>query len=29
MEEVYPKQIRPVIQAGATLMDGIFGTPAR
>ncbi|MET8603234.1 tyrosine-type recombinase/integrase [Streptomyces rubiginosohelvolus] len=27
-EEVYRKQIRPVIQTGATAMDGIFGTPA-
>ncbi|MFH8292555.1 tyrosine recombinase XerC [Streptomyces sp. NPDC018059] len=26
-EEVYRKQIRPVIQTGATAMDGIFGTP--
>lgn len=24
-EEVYRKQIRPVIQSGATAMDGIFG----
>nr|WP_239111022.1 hypothetical protein [Streptomyces microflavus] len=27
-EEVYRKQIRAVIQTGATVMDGIFGTPA-
>ncbi len=26
-EEVYRKQIRPVIQTGATAMDGVFGTP--
>ncbi|MFE0135778.1 hypothetical protein ACFWY6_30030 [Streptomyces sp. NPDC059037] len=26
-EEVYRKQIRPVIQTGAIAMDGIFGTP--
>ncbi|MFD9794582.1 tyrosine recombinase XerC [Streptomyces sp. NPDC059070] len=26
-EEVYRKQIRPVIQTGAVAMDGIFGTP--
>ena len=24
-EEVYRKQIRPVIQTGAVVMDGIFG----
>ncbi len=28
-EEVYRKQIRPVIQTGAVAMDGIFGTDAR
>ncbi|MFK8911300.1 hypothetical protein [Streptomyces sp. YS-3] len=27
-EEVYRKQIRPVIQTGATAMNGISGTPA-
>ncbi|MFI1014221.1 tyrosine recombinase XerC [Streptomyces sp. NPDC020965] len=26
-EQVYRKQIRPVIQTGAVAMDGIFGTP--
>ncbi|MBU3868208.1 hypothetical protein KN815_30415 [Streptomyces sp. 4503] len=25
-EEVYRKQIRPLIQTGATAMDGVFGT---
>lgn len=28
-EEVYRKQIRPVIQTGAVAMDGIFGTQER
>ncbi|MFF7095308.1 tyrosine-type recombinase/integrase [Streptomyces rubradiris] len=28
-EEVYRKQIRPVIQTGAVVMDGIFGTDPR
>lgn len=28
-EEVYRKQIRPVIQTGAVAMDGIFGTDPR
>lgn len=28
-EEVYRKQIRPVIQSGATAMDGIFGSTPR
>ncbi len=28
-EEVYRKQIRPVIQTGAVVMDGIFGTQER
>ncbi len=28
-EEVYRKQIRPVIQTGAVVMDGIFGAQAR
>lgn len=27
-EEVYRKQIRPVIQTGAVAMDGIFGSPS-
>lgn len=28
-EEVYRKQIRPVIQTGAVVMDGIFGADSR
>jgi hypothetical protein len=28
-EEVYRKQIRPVIQTGAVVMDGIFGSDPR
>ena len=28
-EEVYRKQIRPVIQTGAVVMDGIFGAQER
>lgn len=27
-EEVYRKQIRPLIQTGAVAMDGIFGSPS-